>query len=173
MSVTGITGITSITVLFGELRSWSVPRRLIAAGVAAAALVGLTIVSGTLSVIDGAIVFPGAWWGYLLTVVGSGLVGLVVAGYVDAPIGAEATMCDLRWPVLGLIALSLSTDLLTAVPLLEGFVRPVVAVAAVVLLVWALRERLQSEHDATTGADGEVCTTCRPLFPLAQGRSGQ
>ncbi|MBC7442785.1 MAG: hypothetical protein H7311_09740 [Ramlibacter sp.] len=173
MSITAITGIRGVPALFGELRTWSRQRRLIASGVATVAVVGLSLVSGTVSVSGGALVFPGAWWGYLLTVAGSGLVGLIVSGYVDAPIGAEATLCDLRWPVLGLVALSLSTDLRTAVPLLDGFVRPVVAAAAVVLLVWALRERLQSERDAVAREDGEACTTCRPLFSLVQGRSGQ
>ncbi|TFB72654.1 hypothetical protein E3O06_10065 [Cryobacterium glaciale] len=48
-------------------------------------------------------------------------------------------------------------------------VRPYVAAAALALLVWALHERLGSERKATratlTGSvDGEVCTTCRPLF---------
>jgi heme A synthase len=140
----------SISGMFSELRSWPVKRRMVAAGVG--------------------------------VVAGAGLVGLVVASYFDAPIGADATLCDVRWPVLGLISLYLSTDLRTAVPMLDGVARPIVALAAIALLVWALLERLGSESRAvakrdrsvTAGddvEDGEVCTTCRPLFPRTQSRS--
>ena len=98
---------------------------------------------------------------------GSALIGLTVASYLRTPIGADATFCDLRWPALALLALHFSTDLRSAEPLLFGAARPVVALAAIVLLLWALRERLESERRATdAGAEtsGEICTTCRPLF---------
>lgn len=165
----------TIPATYSELRTWTAKRRMIAAGVAFALTVALVAASGTVGFVGGSIAFPGTWWGYLVVVLGAALVGLVVAGYFDAPIGAAATMCDLRWPVLGTISLYLSTDLRTAVPLLDGFVRPVVAVAALALLAWALLERLTSEQsaladrdrDGTAGEDGEVCTTCRPLFPTA------
>lgn len=160
----------SLPVMFTELRSWPAKRRMIAAGVAFAALTVLVVASGTVMVTSGSLTFPGPWWAYAVTVVGAGLAGLVVASYFDAPIGADATMCDVRWPVLGLIAVYLSTDLRTAVPVLDGTVRPVVAAAAVGLLVWALLERLGSERRATSEA-GEVCTTCRPLFPRSQSQS--
>ncbi len=165
----------TILATYNELRTWPAKRRMIAAGVAVALTVLLVAASGTVEFVGGSIAFPGTWWGYLVVVVGAALVGLVVASYFDAPIGAEATMCDLRWPVLGTIALYLSTDLRTAVPLLDGFVRPVAAVAAIALLAWALLERLTSERsaladrsrDGMADGDGEVCTTCRPLFPTA------
>ncbi|MEB0200913.1 hypothetical protein QN354_03970 [Cryobacterium sp. 5I3] len=166
-----------------ELRSWPTRRRLIIVTVAAMALTGLTLASGTVAIVGGSLVFPGPWWADAVTVGGACLIGLVVASYVDAPIGADATLCDLRWPALGLISLYLSTDLRTAVPLLEPGIRPVVGVAAIALLVWALLARLNSEYKATRSQhrsgtsggidgteDGEVCTTCRPLFPRVGGR---
>lgn len=155
---------------FSGLRTWPVKRRMIAGGVAVAVTGALVVASGTVGFVGGVVTIPGTWWGYLVVAVGAGLVGLVVASYVDAPIGATATMCDLRWPVLGVISLYLSTELRTAVPLLDGVVRPVFAAAAVALLSWALLERLASEYRAgTADEDGEVCTTCRPLFPRSSG----
>ena len=166
-----------------ELRSWSVRRRLIVAAVAGMVGVGLAFAAGTVAIVGDSLVFPGLWWADAVTVVGAALIGLVVASYVDAPIGADATLCDLRWPALGLISLYLSTDLRTAVPLLEAGIRPIVSVAAIVLLAWALLARLQSEYQATRSqlrssasgdmdgtVEGEVCTTCRPLFPRTGGR---
>ena len=157
-----------------ELRTWPGRRRMIAAGVAAAVLAMLTLASGAVAVVGGSLVFPGAPWAYAVTIVGAGLIGLVVASYFDAPIGGEATRCDVRWPVLGLIAFYLTTELHEAVPLISDAVRPVVAVAAVALLVWALLERLRSEHRAVSDRDqdqdGEVCTTCKPLFPAPRVR---
>jgi hypothetical protein len=156
-----------------ELRTWPGRRRMIAAGVAASALAVLALASGSVAVAGGSLVFPGAVWAYALTVVGAGLIGLIVASYFDAPIGGEATRCDVRWPVLGLIAVYLTTEVREAVPLISDAVRPVVAVAAIALLVWALLERLGSEHRVVSDreADGEVCTTCKPLFPATRSRS--
>ena len=164
-----------ISGLLTELRTWPSRRRMIAAGVAASVLAVLTLASGSVAVVDGSLVFPGARWAYLVTVVGAGLIGLVVASYFDAPIGGEATRCDVRWPVLGLIAVYLTTELREAVPLIAAAVRPVVAVAAIALLAWALLERLGIEHRAVddrsvNGEDGEVCTTCKPLFPATRSR---
>ena len=161
--------------MFADLRAWPTRRRLIAAAVAAAAFVTLLVASGLLE-FAGA---PGAapWWSYALAAVGSALIGLVVGSYIGAPIGADATLCDTRWPVLGLIALYLATDLRSVEPVLTGAVRPVVALAAIALLAWALRERLVSERRATADADpeGAACTTCRPLFapprPTNESRS--
>lgn len=166
--------------MLAELRAFSLRRRMIAGAVAAAALAVLVAASGLAAPllarmphadsvpVDGSAT---AWLSIAAVAVGSALAGLVVASYVGAPIGADATLCDTRWPVLGLVALHLATDLRSAEPLLTGVVRPVVALAAVALLVWALRERLASERratapvsDATATTDGEVCTTCRPLF---------
>ncbi|TFC59732.1 hypothetical protein E3O62_08450 [Cryobacterium sp. TMT2-15-1] len=164
-----------ISAAFTELRTWPRRRRMVAAGIGAAAFTALTLASGSVAVAGGSLMFPGAVWAYAVTVVGAGLIGLVVASYFDAPIGGEATRCDVRWPVLGLIAVYLTTELWEAVPLIAGAVRPVVAVAAIALLVWALLERLGSEHRAVNDRnendeDGEVCTTCKPLFPATRSR---
>ena len=146
---------------------------MITGGVAIVAFTGLALASGLVGVSDSGLVFPGTWWSIPAGVVGSILIGLIIASYIGTPIGADATLCDTRWPGFGLIALFLATDARTIVPILTGITRPVVAVAAMVLLVWALRERLASERRTTARLDraspdhidGEVCTTCRPLFP--------
>ena len=102
------------------------------------------------------------------------MIGLVVASYFGTPIGADATLCDARWPTLGLIALYLTTEVRSLDPVVSGAARPVLAAAALLLLTWALRERLASERRATTrcesseSPDGEVCTTCTPLFPRSR-----
>jgi len=156
--------------VFADLILWPRRRRLIAAGAAAAAFVVIALASGLLG-----IGVAGPWWSYAFAAIGSGLIGLVVASYFGAPIGAEATLCDTRWPVLGLVALYLATDVASLEPVLTGAVRPVVALAALALLVWALRERLESEREASAaepGADGAVCTTCRPLFPRSSATTG-
>ncbi|MET4704914.1 hypothetical protein [Frigoribacterium sp. UYMn621] len=159
--------------MFGDLRGWTARRRMIATGVAIVALGGLMLASGLVEVADGRLSSPGVWWAIPALAIGSLLIGLVIASYFRTPIGADATLCDTRWPGFGLIALFLATDARTVEPLLTGVTRPVVAAAALVLLVWALRERLASERRATAslnrasadGIDGEVCATCRPLFP--------
>jgi len=158
--------------MFAELRTWPARRRMIAAGVAIVAFAVVVLASGILGVVDGVLSFPCPWWAYLAVAAGAGLVGLVVASYIGTPIGADATLCDTRWPVFGLIALYLATDLRTAAPMVTGIARPAVAVAALALLVWALLERLASERRAVARldraspgqVDGDVCTTCRPLF---------
>lgn len=161
--------------MFRDLRIWPARRLIIATGVAIIAIVGLVLASGLVGVSGGGVVLSGDWWSIPAAVAGSALVGLIIASYIGTPIGADATLCDTRWPAFGLIALSLSADVRSAAPLLTGVTRPVVAVAAMLLLVWALRERLVKERRATARlarttpdeADGEVCTTCRPLFPRA------
>ncbi|TFD54091.1 hypothetical protein E3T46_01660 [Cryobacterium sp. Hh11] len=114
------------------------------------------------------------WWTVAATTLGASLIGLIVASYVGTPIGADATLCDTRWPALGLIALYLTTEVRSLDPIVSGAARPVLAAAALALLIWALRERLVSERRATTrresseSAEGEVCTTCTPLFPRSR-----
>ena len=158
--------------MFADLILWPNRRRLIAAGVAAVAFAAIALASGLLGI---GVAAAAPWWSYAFAAIGSGLVGLVVAGYFGAPIGAEATLCDTRWPVLGLIGLYLATDVASVEPVLTGAVRPVVALAALALLVWALRERLESEREASAaepGEEGAACTTCRPLFPRSSVTTG-
>ncbi|MDJ0349416.1 hypothetical protein [Cryobacterium sp. PH29-G1] len=150
--------------VFADLLTWPVRRWLIALGVAVAVFVGLVLTAGLVSVAG-----PAVWWTVPVTAVGSGLIGLIVSSYLGTPIGADATMCDTRWPILGLIALYLTTEAHSLEPVFSGLARPALAAAAVALLVWALHERLGSENkamrEAASGtADGEVCTTCRPIF---------
>jgi len=120
------------------------------------------------------------------SVVLSVLAGLIVGSYLGAPIGAEATVCDTRWPLIGLTGLVIATStgqgtlaahLFTgAAPVvLAGVIQPAFALLSLALLGWALRERLKLERTAltpSTGGDaGDVCTTCRPLFPTKAGTS--
>lgn len=159
--------------MFSDLRIWPVRRWAITAGIASVAIAGLVLASGLVAVTGGVLTFPGDWWSIPAAVACSILIGLVIASYLGTPIGADATLCDTRWPTLGLIAIFLATDSRSVAPMLTGVTRPVVAVAALVLLVWALRERLMGERRATARPtrespdeiSGEVCTTCRPLFP--------
>lgn len=158
--------------MFSDLKIWPIRRWAITAGIASVAIAGLVLASALVAVTGGNLTFPSDWWAIPVAVVCSILTGLVIASYFGTPIGADATLCDTRWPTLGLIAIFLATDSRTVAPMLTGVTRPVVAVAALVLLIWALRERLMSEHRAMASStrespdeiSGEVCTTCRPLF---------
>ena len=143
---------------------------MITAAVAAAAFVAfVTGYAPRANDADGAL-----WFTVAATALGASLIGLIVASYVGTPIGADATLCDTRWPALGLIALYLTTEVRSLDPIVSGAARPVLAAAALTLLIWALRERLVSERRATTrresseSAEGEVCTTCTPLFPRSR-----
>ncbi|WP_146066037.1 hypothetical protein [Cryobacterium sp. Y82] len=114
------------------------------------------------------------WWTVAATALGASLIGLIVASFIGTPIGADATRCDARWPALGLVALYLTTEVRSLDPVVSGAARPLLAAAALTLLIWALRERLTSERRATTrskssdSTDGEVCATCTPLFPRSR-----
>ncbi|MCY0905821.1 hypothetical protein [Arthrobacter sp. H14-L1] len=126
------------------------------------------------------------WWNIMIVAAGSLLAGLVAGSYIGAPIGAGATVCDTRWPVLGLTGLVVATSTGqkalaahlftgTAPAVLAGMIQPAFALLSLALLGWALRERLQLERKAvspsTDGDTGDVCTTCRPLFPTKPGPS--
>jgi len=155
---------TIAALVFADLRSWSLRRWLIALAIAAVVFAALVLSAGFLSAAG-----PSVWWTIPVTAVGSALIGLIVSSYLGTPIGADATMCDTRWPILGLIALYLTTEVHSLEPIFSGIVRPALAAAAVALLIWALHERLSSERKATRAAangsaDGEVCATCRPIF---------
>jgi hypothetical protein len=137
---------------------------MIVAAVAVGAFI--TLATGYASIAGGA--GDALWWTVAATALGASLIGLIVASYIGTPIGAEATLCDARWPALGLIALYLTTEVRSLDPVVSGAARPVLATAALTLLIWALRERLASERRATTrnesSTEGEACTTCTPLF---------
>ncbi|MHB1172079.1 MAG: hypothetical protein ACYCZY_06235 [Lacisediminihabitans sp.] len=175
--------------MLAEFQGWSDRRWRVAVGIAVLVLAGLVAASGIVTFTNGVPGFPGSWWIYTVTVVGAGAIGLVVASYIEAPIGAEATLCDVRWPGVSLIALYLATDLRTAAPILGDMARPAVAVAALAVLTWALIERLGRERRAvarraqqdtaclTSDATGDVdtgaeCSTCRPLFPRRPSPGG-
>ncbi len=150
--------------------------RISAALIAAAAAAAVLVSSNIGGWATGAI-----WFALPVITAGSLLAGLIVGSYVHAPIGAEATLCDTRWPLLGLAGLAAATtpgpDSLIAYlfswaapALLGAVIQPAIALASVALLGWALRVRLDLERTVLApAADGTtpgtaVCPTCRPLF---------
>jgi hypothetical protein len=172
-----------------SLRGWQRPRVVaagIAASAAAAALVAPALVAPK-GMPDAGAAWA-VWWCVPVIAAGSLLAGLVFGSYVRAPIGAEATVCDTRWPLLGLAGLALGTSpgpdgLLAylfswaAPAVLAAVIQPAVALASLALLGWALRLRLDLERTALPPPGeapfgGEACPSCRPLFPdgLRNGR---
>jgi len=169
-----------------SLRRWQRPR-MVAAGItaiaAAAVLVAANGLAGTGAAWAGTA--WAVWWSVPAVAAGALLAGLIVGSYVRAPIGAEATLCDTRWPVLGLAGLALGTspgpDSLLAYlfswaapAVLGAVIQPAVSLASLALLGWALRLRLDLERAALAPDDGAPasagsCPTCRPLFPAARG----
>ncbi|QCO98274.1 hypothetical protein FCN77_11940 [Arthrobacter sp. 24S4-2] len=164
-----------------QLRSWQWSRAA-AAGIAAAAAAAVVLSMNGMMTVTGP-----AWWNAVVVAVGSILAGLVVGSYIGAPIGAEATVCDARWPIFGLTGLVLATStgqetlaahLFTgADPAVQAeVIQPAFALLSLALLGWALRERLELERKAVSpSADGDtggVCTTCRQLFPTRPGPPG-
>lgn len=154
-----------------EVRHWPWRRLLIGIGVVGAVGLLWTVTTGYVP-IAGTVAHSPTWWGLTTGILGSGLVGAVVASYFGAPIGAAATRCDLRWPVLAFLGLSFANDLRTTIPILTGWTAAAVDVAALALLIWALAERVRLERSVTvrtadgSAPEGETCTTCRPLLPI-------
>ena len=173
------------------LRGWPARRWLVAVVVAVAVYSGLVVASGQWpaarngSLSNLSIATP--WWAYAIALAGAVLTGLIVAGYVGAPRGAEATFCDLRWPIFGTIGVamavessahgSLLSDIFGVPGTVSSVTQPILGVAALALLAWALYDRLFRERSVLTAAanaavdphadpsPGAACTTCQPLFP--------
>ena len=174
------------------LRHWRWSRWAVAATATLLALAGLTAAGGLFpGTRPAAFSGPGAsvpWWDYPLVAFTAVLAGLIIASYVGAPIGAEATLCDIRWPVLGLAGTVLATgpssgeNLLTQLfagsspALLAYLVQPVLGIAAAALLARVLATRLSRERkalapstDEAGAADQDACVSCRPLFTPRRG----
>ncbi|WP_448811868.1 hypothetical protein [Agromyces bauzanensis] len=161
-----------------ELRGWSRSRLWIAVG-AGGGVAALLIATGGLAA--AAAVAP--WWTWPAIAVGALLFGLIAATFRRAPAGPEPVVCDLRWPVLGFVGLSLATEQVSAVPMIDPLVRPAIALAALALLVYGLVDRMSRERRMLAerrrlDAGGEptaglVCTTCRPLFPSRHPESAE
>lgn len=156
-----------------QLRAWSA-RRLVYAGVATAGAAAVLL--STEGILN-----PTMWWNAVFAAVGSILAGLLIGSYFRAPAGAAATVCDTRWPLLGLFVLAAATagpdgplgyffgSISPAV--LTGLISPAFALLSLALLGWALWSRLKLERQALA-PDAEsalACTTCRPLFPSQTG----
>lgn len=153
-----------------ELRSWRRSRTLIAAGAGVGAAALLIVTGGLVTAAASA-----PWWAWPVIAIGAILFGLVVATFRSAPAGAEPVVCDLRWPVLGFIGLSLATELVSVVPMIDPLGRPVVALAALAALAYGLHDRMSRERrviaerrrleEGGDPVEGLTCATCRPLFP--------
>tara|TARA_R110000868_G_scaffold6370_11_gene36404 strand:+ start:20268 stop:20834 length:567 start_codon:yes stop_codon:yes gene_type:complete len=110
---------------------------------------------------------------------GSLLAGATLSTFRRPPLGAEATVCDLRGPLIGSLLLGLGTDAGEA-SLVSGVAQPVLAAAGLIVLAVGLVDRLLRERAAVRHAErrqaavlaglvdaaepGEVCLDCRPLF---------
>ena len=142
------------------LRSWH--RSRVAATVVAAGIAAVFLMAA-----NGMIAGAGTGWtGYALVGAGSVLAGFLAGSYVNAPIGAAATLCDLRWPVLGLFGVVWASSTREALPSAQI----AVGILSLVVMAWALAGRLELERKVTLGRrtpddDVEACTDCRPLFP--------
>ena len=142
------------------LRSWS--RSRVAATVVAAGLAAVFLMAANGRPPGGGT----GWAGYALVCAVSVLAGFLAGSYVNAPIGAAATLCDLRWPVLGLFGAVWASSSREAVPSAQV----AVGLLALGVLAWALHGRLEMERKVTLGrespdSDVDACTDCRPLFP--------
>ena len=154
-------GLKRVRQLLQVLRSWArsrVAAAIVAAGLAAAFLMaanGMIAGAGT------------GWTGYALVGAGSVLAGFLAGSYVHAPIGAAATLCDLRWPVLGLFGAVWASSAREALPSAQT----AVGILSLAVMAWALHGRLELERKVTLDrsgspdADVDACTDCRPLFP--------
>lgn len=103
---------TSATQATRELRRWPRIRWLVAAVTVIAVLAGMVVASDFLQTPAGlttGLGFEVPWWAYPTVGVGAVLTGMIVAGYIRTPVGAEATFCDLRWPLFGLTGIALAT----------------------------------------------------------------
>ena len=147
-----------MTVLAGlrEITAWPRSRFGIGLAVAVVFIAALAALSGLTPFGTTA----GAGWRYPLVVLLAGLLGLYGATAARTPIGAEMTLCDLRWPTLGTISTGYAGRDATLTPSLAVLFD----VAAVTVMVWAVVQRLEQERQALSSGDGEVCLTCRPLF---------
>lgn len=154
------------------LATWTRGRWATAAGAAVLAAAALVVANGAFVAAS----LPGALWTAVLVAAGSAAFGLLVGSLVGAPIGAEATACDVRGPLFGMMGLLLATtqsrssllvQLFAGLPLdaIRFGVQPAVGGAAVVLMAAALSSRLRLERDALADPAGaQACSTCVPLF---------
>lgn len=154
-------------------RTWTGTRWGIGAAAAVLAAAALVFINGSFAGVP----LAGALWNGALVLVGSAVFGLLVGSLVGAPIGAEATVCDVRGPLFGMMGLSLAltqsessllVQLFAGLPLdaIRLGVQPAVGAAAVVLMAGALSARLRLERDTLADPSAaQACATCSPLFP--------
>lgn len=145
-----------------EIAAW--PRSRFGIGLAVA--VGFILALAALSGLAPFGSTAGGGWRYPLLVLLGTLLGLYGGTALHAPIGAEMTLCDLRWPTLAAVATAYAgRDAALSVGVAALF-----DIAALTLMVWAVVQRLERERQALGSGDSEVCLTCRPLFvPRSRG----
>jgi hypothetical protein len=168
--------------ILAQFADWPRVRWFIAGCIALALAAGLGSSTGLLaeqSTVPGGFDEVIFWWVYPTIILGAIGAGVLIASYSRAPSGAGATFCDLRWPLFALLGIALATGSRatgeTFAALLAGpsgslaeVARMCLGAASLLLIAWALRDRLALEQAARDAADsGEVypvCTDCRPLF---------
>ncbi len=168
-----------------QVARWVSPVRALVTVVVAVGVV-LALVSN-LGLTTSAITWPAAvalvagapWWALPVGATGAVLVGAIVATYIAAPPGARVTFCDLRWPIIGVIGLSLAIDTPGGEPLVQEMfgvsgsttlmLQPVIGLATLALLSWVLKKRIALVRAARAAQQDsnspEACETCIPIFP--------
>lgn len=162
---------------------WVRPVQLLVVVVVAVAVVAALVSNLGLTAVSwatvAALVAGAPWWTVPVGAAGAVLVGVTMASYVGAPRGARLTYCDLRWPIIGVIGLSLAIDASGGQPLIQemfgvsqtatAVLQPILGIATLALLAWALRRRValvRAARDANSDVD--TCETCVPVFPGGQ-----
>lgn len=117
---------------------------------------------------EGNVTWPIAAVGLLAA---SSLASAIILSFWRAPSGAAPTQCDASKLLMGLGGVLFATNARSADPVFSNVTGSIVTVASVLLLVWVLRERTRLVRSARarlagTGmdGDGDVCTSCAPLF---------
>ena len=139
------------------LRTWTARRWAVASLGAALSTLALAIPTALIpNPVFGRAIEP-EWWSWPVTIVTGILAGLLIATYVAAPAPEEKLDSAGRWGVAGglvsffavgcpvcnkLVLIALGT---TGAVQWFAPIQPILAVAAIVLMLWALRSRLRGE----------------------------
>ena len=147
-----------IPTVAAGLRSWPARRWFVAAGASIVLAVGAGAVTDVIPNPLASREMPVTWWSYPTLAIAALLSGLVMATYVRSPAEPVATgkatsggllsAFAISCPVCNkLVVLALGTSGAVSVwaPL-----QPILAVASIVLLGWALRTRLAAERSCPT-----------------------
>lgn len=144
--------------IFGTLVLWPSRRWFVAASVAGLTFLVVAVPTALIATPFFTREIPPTWWSYPVLTVSAVLAGLVTATYVAYPSGAEPAASTSRWGAVGgiltffavgcpvcnkivLLALGASGAMRFFEP-----VQPILAVASIALLAWALYARVKRER---------------------------